>query len=66
MIAAYVGNKHAKVRVTPFYGTHQEARDSASANGHLNVFTQECANWSEHQRWNRERIGMYAQNPVTE
>jgi hypothetical protein len=66
MIAAYVGNKHAKVRVTPFYVTHQEARNAAVASGHLDTFTQECANWQEHQRWNRERVGMYAHSTVTD
>jgi hypothetical protein len=66
MIAAYVGNKHAKVRVTPFFATHEEARNAAVSSGHLEAFTQECANWQEHQRWNRERVGMYATCPVQE
>jgi hypothetical protein len=65
-IAAYVGNKHAKARVTPFFDTHEEARKVAIQAGHLEAFTQECANWQEHQRWNSERVGMYASMPVQE
>lgn len=64
--AAYVGNDHANIRLTPFFDTRAEAQAAARAAGHLTAFTAPCANWQEHQRWNTERRGMYAQCPVVE
>lgn len=39
---------------------------AASKTDHGVTFIRECANWEEHQRWNAQRVGMYAQMPVTE
>ena len=57
--AGYVGNKHCRIRVTPFFDSRAEVRGDFE-------FTAECANWQEHQRWNKERAGNYAQCPVQE
>lgn len=64
--AAYVGNDHAKIRVTPFFDTRTEAKEAAITRGHLESFVAPCANWKEHMKWNKQRIGMYKECPVTE
>jgi hypothetical protein len=55
--AGYVGNKHLRIRVTPFF-------DAASAVRGKFEFIDVCANWQEHQRWNQQRVGNYAACPV--
>lgn len=57
--AGYVGNKHLSIRVTPFFNS------AAEVDGEFE-FTAPCANWQEHQRWNQQRVGNYAQCPVQE
>lgn len=57
--AGYVGNKHLRIRVTPFF-------DSAAEVKGAHEFIAECGNWQEHQRWNAQRVGNYAQCPVQE
>jgi urease accessory protein UreE len=64
--AAHIGNLHASARVTPFFGSAAEAMAAASKTDHDATFIRECANWEEHQRWNTQRVGMYAQMPVNE
>ena len=64
--AAYLGNEHCKVRLTPFYDTRAEAHGAARAAGHLTAFVAPCANWQEHMRWNVQRVGMYKDCPVAE
>lgn len=57
--AGYVGNKHLRIRVTPFFCAASEVAGNFE-------FIAECGNWQEHQRWNQERVGNYAQCPVQE
>jgi hypothetical protein len=57
--AGYVGNEHVQVRKTPFFDTRAEVVGEFD-------FIAPCANWREHQRWNRDRVGNYAQCPVVE
>ena len=64
--AAHVGNLHASARVTPFFSSAAEAMAAASKTDHGVTFIRECANWEEHQRWNAQQVGMYAQMPVAE
>lgn len=64
--AAYIGNVHCKIRLTPFFDTREEAIACAKSLGHLTVFAAPCANWQEHQAWNAARVGNYALWPVTE
>jgi len=64
--AAHVGNLHASARVTPFFDTAAEAMQAAANTDHGSTFVRECANWQEHQRWNAQRVGNYAQMPVAE
>lgn len=64
--AAYAGNDFCKVRLTPFFDTREEARAAANMANHLSAFIAPCANWQEHMKWNSERVGNYAQCPVTE
>lgn len=58
--AGYVGNQHMAVRVTPFFDR------PAEVTGEKFAFVAPCTNWEEHQRWNQERVGNYAQCPVAE
>lgn len=64
--AAHIGNLHATARVTPFFDTPAQARTAASRMGYDSTFVRECANWQEHQTWNMERIGSYAEMQVIE
>lgn len=64
--AAYVGNKHAAARVTPFFDSIPEARAAASTTDHGDTWVAPCSNWQEHMKWNCNREGMYASMPVTE
>ncbi len=57
--AGYTGNLHCKIRTTPFFDSYAEVKGDFE-------FKAECANWQEHQRWNQERVGNYAQCPVQE
>lgn len=60
--AAYSGNEFVKIRTTPFFDTRAEARaaDPGAA------FVAPCGNWKEHQQWNIDRVGNYAECPVLE
>lgn len=64
--AAHVGNHHASARVTPFFDSPAEATAAAAKTDHGVTFVTACSNWEEHQRWNAQRVGMYAQMPVVE
>lgn len=64
--AAYTGNQHLSIRLTPFFDSRAEARQAALDQGHTTAWVAPCANWQEHQRWNRERVGNYASCPVQE
>jgi hypothetical protein len=57
--AGYVGNKHLRIRVTPFFDSAAEVTGSFE-------FIDQCGNWREHQQWNKQRVGNYAQCPVQE
>ena len=57
--AGYVGNKHLRIRVTPFFDSELEVRGDFE-------FIAPCGNWDEHLRWNQQRVGNYAQCPVQE
>lgn len=64
--AGFIGNPHLTLRVTPFHETPAQAREAARLRGYAEAFTAPTANWQEHQRWNRARVGNYAQMPVEE
>jgi hypothetical protein len=64
--AAHIGNMHASVRVTAFFDSAIQAREAASSLGHKDAWVCEISNWKEHQEWNKQRVGMYATNPVQE
>lgn len=64
--AAHVGNQHASARVTPFFDSPAKAMAAAAKTDHGVTFVAACANWEEHQQWNAQRVGVYAQMPVAE
>ena len=64
--AAYAGNDFCKVRLTPFFDSRADAAAAAKCAGHLTAFTAPCANWKEHQEWNKQKVGNYAQCQVAE
>lgn len=65
--AGHNGNKHFAVRVTPFFDSAAEVWAHARLSALTNVdFVAPCANWQEHMRWNKERVGNYANCPVQE
>jgi len=64
--AAWTGNDHLCIRVTPFFDTIQEAREAGDRTDHFQTVVKPTGNWQEHQRWNQQRVGNYAACPVNE
>lgn len=64
--AAYVGNTNCRIRVSPFFDSIPEAREAGDKTDHAQTVVMPCGNWQEHKKWNRERVGNYADMPVNE
>ena len=64
--AAFTGTMHAAARVTPFFESHSEAATYAEECEISFSFIKQVSNWKEHQQWNSDKVGFYAEHQVTE
>lgn len=64
--AAFSGNMNAAARVTPFFDSRIEVATYAEECEIHFDFIRPVSNWKEHQRWNIDKSGFYAEHQVSE